>query len=659
MTLSAAADFYLTIQGVRYPLSLRQDENELVQWGEGLAPLLAPQFNDAGFGYENVPPEIEVVEAHEDFSGGCGFDTNPYNVPGRYTYTRGIDLSFARNAIVALKRQALLESDGTAIAAAPVAFFDSTLGLFMLAGAYIYEWDLTTTSWIQRDDATGTFSGAAYKEMVELDSVLYASRGSAADYKYSTDGITWTAFTAADENADYWTLRGNGSDVASIWKMNSNIVKATVDGQNAGTAWSGGDELGNTGETVKGFVTVDNDLFAFKDRGIYQYDGTNTLDLWHPAYFDAANGTQAFLWGDGSIYVVYERRLLRFNPYANNANSPAEGPLSTVFPTQGMDSLEILGLPTAVAGDGNWVYMAVKNHAGNTYVLKGRRGPQGWAWHTIAYLGANDCNALAVIAPTVMHATNPALVLGYGTAAHMILLPRQDIFPHEDANCTYETSEGVAYMPHTTFGPKTYSKFLNRGAVLGTGLTAGRYATLNYEIDRSGTETAIVTAIADGLSAENEDSEVAFYLLRQILRMGTGDETITPRVEGIVLGATPNPPRKRLWAPQIILSNELEFPHGDGADTEAQPAAGVMRRILFAAMTKRLTLTVPKDGSTFTVRLLDIQPGPSKDKRLGGTESEVSGFTLTLVEIKTLSSNETVAVFDESDYDQGHVYGDV
>ena len=66
------ADFYLDIEGVEYPFHLAT-ANGLKQWGDGYAPMLAPQIRTTGFGYEHVPPEIEVVEPFEDFRGGAGF----------------------------------------------------------------------------------------------------------------------------------------------------------------------------------------------------------------------------------------------------------------------------------------------------------------------------------------------------------------------------------------------------------------------------------------------------------------------------------------------------------------------------------------------------------------------------------------------------------
>ena len=649
MANRSGADFSLTIEGVLYPFLVAKDAQGHKQWNDGVAPMLASQMRTGTFGYEHTPPEIEVIEPFESWSGGAGFDLADGR-RDRYNYSRGIDLSWEDYAFVALERRALLESDATAIAAAPVHFAYTSLGLFMLAGAYIYEFDLSSLAWTQRDDATGTFSGAAYVQMAELDGVLYASRGASADYKYSTDGVTWTAFTDADENADVFANRGNSSDIAALWKLNDNLIKVSTNGANGGVAWTGADEVGHTSEETRGAVVVDNDIIVLKDRGIYLYTGTDTQDLWKTDFVTSANGKNPFLGPNRKVYMPYGTDLLEFDPLGDTALEP-------IYPTQGMTSTELLGTVTAVHGDNQRLYIALKNRAGNTYILKGRNGAAGWVWHTIAYLGANDCNALRVLPAGVMHATNPAIVLGYGTAAHYIVLPRAGLTPGNDPLVTFETSEGVVYGAYRDGGTKTFRKFLNRGAVLGHNMSAGRYVTLKYEIDDSGSEVTVASATSSGLTETDEADEVSFNHIRDVVYMATGDESATPMADGWLFGLTQNPPRHRMWNPVVVLSDNGEF--RDGADMDASlPSAVTVRRVLFGAMTKRMTLT-DRDDIEYIVRLLDIQPAALADKSHGNVDEEMTAYQLSLVEISTLTSDEQVGIYDESAYDAGHVYGDV
>ena len=642
----SAYDFYLTIDSVKYGFMLAEQDG-VKQLNDGLAPFISPQFATGSYSIEDTPPEIEVSSVAERLSDGCGYDLGAVgggSATTRYNYSRGLDLSHEDRIFLSPLQQPALESDATAIAAAPVRFLHSSLGFFMLAGAYIYKFDLTTGTWVQKDDATGTFSGVAYKDIVELDGVLYASRGSTADYKYSTDGNTWTAFTDADENADYFTIRGNSSDVASVWKVLTNLIKGTVNGANSGTAWSGADEVGHTAETVTGMITVNNDIWVFKKEGVYIYDGTNTQDFWKTKYHVSTNGRNPFQFANGKLYAPYGRRLLEIDPLAQDTT------ITPVFPLSDMDSLEIKGDITAIGGDDYFMYLAVKNTAGNTYIIKGR---PGGSWHTFLYLGANDCNALYVTPGGVTHATNPCLVIGYGTAAPFYILARENVYPGDDPLYEFSTTEGVAYGSYINYGAKNYSKFLNRGAILGDHISAGRPVTLKYEKDRSGTETTLVSATSDGLTEANESSEVSFNQLRWVLYASTGDSAASPAVDSLALFSTLNPPRKHMWQPIVAMSDDLEL--RGGVEARQQPSSRLLRNILFGAVTKRITLT-DDEANTFVVRLLDIQSTGRVKKMFGGKEHDAMGYQLKMVEIQAIATDQSAAIYGESAYGSSHVF---
>ena len=641
-------DFYLTIDSNDYGFLLAE-QNGVELYNDGLAPFITPQFRTESFSYDHVPPEIEVPLAAESWEAGAGYDLSATggNVStNRYAYSRGLDLSHEGRIFISPKQQTALTSTGAAIAAAPVKFVQTSLGFFMLAGAYIYEYDasaVTTSKWIARDDASA--DGQAYKDMVELDGTLYAARGSAADYKYSTDGVTWTAFTDADQNADYFVTRGNGSDIAAVWKVLANLIRNSTDGKNGGVSWSGADEVGHTSETATGLIAVNNDIYAFKNTGIYVYDGTNTVDLWKTNYLLTGNGKNPYQWVNGKIYAPYGKRLLEIDAYSQDTT------VTAVFPMDDTDTVEIKGDITAIGGDMYFMYLAVKNRAGNTYIMK---GVPGKAWHTFLYLGANDCNALYIAPPGEIHSTNPCLVLGYGTAAPYYILTRENLNPDDDPVYRFDTTEGTVYGPYFNFGAKTYSKFLNRGAVLVNNASAGRPVTLAYEVDRGGTSTDLVDATSDGKTETDEDTTVEFFQLRYVLSMQTGDEAASPVVDSVSMYATLNPPRKRIWKPVIALSDTLT--RTAGISTNGQPSATKLREILYGAVNKRITMK-DQDGHTHTARLMDLNGTGRVAKSIGGKEHYAMGYQLTIVETQRVEAEgSTTAVYDTSTYDSGAVY---
>ena len=617
------------------------EQEGVKQWNDGLAPFITPQFRTEVFGYEHIPPEIEVPAAAESWVDGAGYDLGTIGggaaISSYYNYSRGVDLSYEERLFLSPARQACLQSDGTAIDNAPTKFYYNTFGLHMVAATKLYRFDLSSQSWVLVD--TGT---ASYKDMVEHNGTLYASQGNSVAYKFSVNGITWITSTAASPYADWFTVRGNSSGISALWKLTNNAIANTSDGANGGVAWSGTDEIGHTSETSTGIVTVNNDIFGFKKEGIYVYDGVAGQDIWKTQYINDYNGRNPFTWIDGLIYVVYEDRLLQLNPYNFD--------ITPIYPLSLQDSLEVKGSLTAVCGDGYHLYLAVKNKDGNTYIMKGK---PGGGWHTMAYLGANDCNAMIVVPANVVHSSNPALVFGYGTAASYFILPRNRSHPDEDANYRFETS-GHVVGPYINFGAKSFSKFLNRGSVLGDGISSGRPVTLKYEADRSGTEVTLISATSTGITEGDETSEVEFNQIRYILYLESGDDTSTPAVDSLALYATLNPRRKRIWRPVVALSDELAVT--TGAYATQSPSAEVMRNILFGAVTKRLILTDDR-ANTYTVRLLDINSAGKVAKTIGGKHHDSMGYQLTIVEIRTLDTNQTTAIYGEHAYGSGAVFG--
>jgi hypothetical protein len=659
-------DFRLTIDGKEYGFLLAENEG-VKQWNDGLAPFITPQFRTGAFGYEHTPPEIEVPIAAEDWSGGAGYDlsaTGGSVSSNIYNYSRGVDLSYENRVFLSPALQDIPQSDLTAIDFPPTKFLYNSYGLHMIAGYHIYKYETSSDTWVMVNDGSAaalpvsTGGTQYYTDIVEHNGILFAARSSpessddAVSYRYSIDGLTWIQASLAASlfgniYADYFTVKGNSSSVSNLWKTRGNLILNNPDGTDYGSfgssSWSGTDEIGHTSETPTGLVTVNNDIWMFKKEGIYVYDGVAGQDIWTTKYVKDTNGRNPFLWIDNYIYVVYGDRLLQLNPFNSD--------LLPVYPNPAQDSLETKGEITAVGGDSQFLYIAVKNTEGNTYILKGR--PNG-GWHTLTYLGANDCNALVLVPPGVVHDDNPALVIGYGTGSGYYILPRNQSKPDEDDNCVFEDS-GFVVGSYINFGAKSFNKFLNRASLLGDGISAGRSVTLKYETDRSGTEVTLVEATSSGITEADETDDVQFNQIRYILHMATGDDVITPAVDSLALYATLNPRRKHIWRPVVALSDSLQLASGADANT-SQPSATKLKEMLFGAVTKRITLQ-DDQHHTYTVRLLDINSTGKIAKQIGGKRHDATGYQMTLVEIRAINTNQTVAVYGEHSYGQGAVFG--
>jgi hypothetical protein len=481
---------------------------------------------------------------------------------------------------------------------AVVKFFLGSYGYYAAAGDEIMEW--SAGNWTSRTSG----GGVAFKDVMEMDGVLYATRGQAADYMYSTDGTTWTAFTDSDNNFDYFATRNTSSGEAVLWGVKADgTMKSTTNGRNGGVAWSTAVAVGHTSETVNGMLNLNDDLYVFKREGIYRYTGTATEDVWLGGIGlnAATNGTKPFLWGDGKAYSPYGDRLHAFDP---NENA-----ITPVFPSLHMaGNPQISGNITAITGDARWLYVGVKNGAGNSYIIKGNPYANDGIgeWHTYVYLGANDCTALSVAPGTAADTpstTNPTLNTSYGTAASYFILARAGRRPEDDGAYRYDIGTTNKLVgSYTGFGALGFNKFLNSGRIIGGNLSTTEKIELFYEIDGSGSPVSILEATASGVSQANITTEVSFLRARAQIEMVSGANTETPIGHAVVLHATPNPPRKRTWTFIVKVADDLSLRGGgrsrySGRDLES---------FLFGAVRQRCRL-YDRRGTSFIVRVLDVK----------------------------------------------------
>ena len=637
--LLGAYSFVLTIGGVDTGFILFKDEGGNMAWYEGLAEKYAPAQRTQSFSYEYLPPDVDQPLAGEDWAGGAGYD-RVRNADGvasttKYSHSRGVNASYRHKAMLAHRIETALESDGTAIGDTPTDFYYSpTAGLFCLAGRYVYEFDNFTKEWTQRLDAG---AGGTLRSMKEYNAGLVLSAGASADYYTSSDGSSWTAYTAEDENADFFETRSS-----VLWKVKGQAIKVSTTPTTTG--WTGSDKFGHTSMTVESFLQADGTMCGFYREGIFVTDGTTLQDIWRAPAVASSNGKHATLGGDGFIYVPYGGYVMQFDPSLNSA-------VSAVFPlTEHLTNKEITGTPTAIAADERFLYVAIQNAEGNSYIMKGDVSTN--EWHTWVYTGTAKVTAMTWVAAGVAHASNPCLMVGTNEPkAGFIILPRYGFTPDQDPNCRFETS-GTMYGSNWDWGALAFSKFLNEGNVEADGASASNTVVLKYELDDSRTYTTLVTATDKGHSSASVLSEVSFNHARPVLSLNSGSAYSTPVCGGFALHATPNPPRRRLWRLTVILANDLVL--NDGQIDTKQDVRWVKDR-LRAGVNARVTL-LDRAGDTAYVLLRDMQGKGVKPVRLGGEERDVELVDLTLVEITRLTDNLEEAVYGRDSYGSGRVY---
>lgn len=591
-------DFTLEYDGQVMPFVLHRDGDGNPLWFPTLAPSLQPQFQTGDYGYELTPSEVDIPLSYQDFSLGAGFDDDLNESPGpgprSYSYSRGVDASEGTRLYLSP-----LQVAGSGVAAASTKTIKTSLGTFKIAGRYVYELTTAPDAWTERYD-TGT-ANTLITDIIEYKGVLFIARAGGAtpaSYAYSSNGTAWTVYSDASVIALYWATR---DDV--LWHVTSGSQVANNQAgtaQNGGTAWSAADNVGHSGESVRGLLEIDNDLYIFKEEGIYRYTGSATEDVWLGGknMRRTTNGLRPYLWHDQRTYVPYGDRLLQFDHTIPS--------LKFIFPTVDMRGHpEINGQIAAITGDANWLYVCVYNADGNSYIMKGNpyhNGGQG-EWHTYVYLGAVTCEDIAVIGPAASEApstTNPVLLIANGTAAAHYVLPRNGWRPEDDANVAFE-STGTLYGSHTGFGAMAFPKFLNGGDVTARNLSSTETVRLSYEVEESGTPIAVLTATETGTTRESILTTVEFHRVRPVIRLATGSSAETPIMVAAVLHATPNPPRRHSWTFMVQIADEVEMLGGGRSRYTGEE----LEAFLFGAVHKRVTMT-DKRGRQFIIKVNSV-----------------------------------------------------
>ena len=635
-------DVYLEYDGVKVGFRLADIPDLGLSWSRGLQPMLAEEQRTSGtFDYQQVPAEVDVPLGFDNWSGGCGTIelASLTSTSVGYNYSQYIDASYGDRLYLspAFNQLYKTKTSSTTIDAAPAFMAENSLGTYVCAGRYLYKYDTADDEFDEVDDLGSgiTFTGPVR----EFNGKLYAPAGDDDDYQVSSDGTTWAASAATDNNAVFFTARGRTSTTPQFWKIDSsgNLKSATApDG--SGSTWSAAVPVGHTSETVTGLLTADDKVWVFKKEGIWWYDGTNVNDFWTGGrqMLRDSNGKNPLLWVDGFIYVPYGDRLMRIDPQNET--------FIMVYPTDDMlGNTELNGAITAITGDADWIYLAQKNAAGNTYLIK--INPYKGV-HTWNYQASNDCNALLVTGAGAIADSNPSVLAGYASTIGSYINPRAGMRPPDDENYVYTTNTGVIIGPKLNVGAKLFKKFLSAGRVLGSSLTAAATAVLRYEIDEATPET-IITADDDGESFAVFTNEVEFNQIRYNMQMTTGSEGTSPIVNSVVLNTILNPPRRKSWNFSVSVSDGVILSGGGRASMNG----GYLESFLFGGVQKRVTLYDRRNGKTFVGRIINVQGRMTQPLSNGDLEV----FDVMFYEIADTTSGD-VAIYNKDAYNVGKVY---
>lgn len=628
-------DVFISVSGTEYGFNLTEGEGGKLSYQPGLVEEIAAQQSLGGISYEAQPSSISVFDAFEDWSDGAGAEhTAPGETkPKSYSYSRGVDASWGNQLYLSPQLQSM-----TGLTTSLTKVVRTAAGVFGLGGRYIYH--LHSAQWVSHYDAGAS---AVFTDLVEYgngtSSFLVAALGDSQDMVYSTDnGDNWAASTG--NKATFLGVRGTATVIPVLLSITvAGLIKTSVNV----TSFSNADRVGQTTETVNSMVVANNKAWVFKREGIYVWDGTTSSSfLPLPALYRTGNGLNAFLWIDGSIYASYGGRIIKVDAVANT--------FETVFLTQ---HPELNGTIAGITGDTAFLYFALTNSAGATYVMKGN--PTVGAWHTLGYLGVVTPSFITTLPSTVPHASNPTLVFGNGSStASYYVLPRDGLRPEDDENYLYDTAGGTLYQSVSDGGALAFPKYLNSARLVGASMTAARSAIVKYALDESTTFTTILTGVSPGLSKASLTTPVSFAQQQASITLATGDNQHSPRVRGYAFDTTPAQPRRQQWTLGVHLDD------GAAAQGDSGKASFVeLYDFLFNACRNGLQVTYGDYfGNSYTAKIRDMQGGGLVPKATGKGRRAVScDFTLVIAEIQPAGLTTSTFIWGESGWGSGDVYG--
>jgi len=323
-----------------------------------------------------------------------------------------------------------------------------------------------------------------------FNDTLYVSLGfGAGDYIHKrTLADAWTQDD--DVQLGYMTvwkerLWAQKSTTLNGVTTNNGVQNCSNDPFTAADWSSNGPIVGDPGTPVTSMGALGDMLYVGKYDGLHGVDASAIAPLLTPELRparDEDNCRNMAAW-HGRWFVPHLRGLLVYQDLGQ------QGFLITDS-TPGREADEnnpVHGQVTALAGDDHWLYAAIYNTVGDTYIMAGREavgdevqfGPM--IWHPLAKLTNKKCQAMHVSGLW----TNPRLLFGVGTDLGYIVLPRDGDNPVADSNCRYATSGSILFPAHAWNAPTT-PKVWKEIKIESEDLSFARYLNVYYSLNGGG-----------------------------------------------------------------------------------------------------------------------------------------------------------------------------
>lgn len=421
--------------------------------------------------YGNQPAVIEAPMVFKTCHRGYG--DSHVRGEGRYHYALNMDCRFPDLVLPGPKRNALTLTDS---AHHVTGFFEMDGMVFCIAGQRCYALKSDDTVVLAKDFGAGKEAvGCARSGAIALVGMGYSE----PPWKRTSNADPTLGWTQGSGLYVGYLHRSRDRLYASASSSTVRWCDAAADPLNPDN-WAASYAIGEAAHTITAIREFADLLYVGKEDGLYALPADGMAVCLSPELKDVPNAWNCHNMASwqGRLWVPHVRGLLQYQNLGANGHAvvPATPGAWTT------DDNPIRGRVTALVGDNRWLYAAVKNPDGNSYLLAGRMAFEGeggpLVWHPLADLGAVECRALHLSGLF----TNPRLYYGQGYNVGYIILPRNGEDPVQDANCRYEMTGSLYYSAHNWFAPTTPKvwKSIEIGA---DGLAIARYLDVYYRID--------------------------------------------------------------------------------------------------------------------------------------------------------------------------------
>ena len=371
--------------------------------------------------------------------------------------------------------------------------------------------------------ATTTVAGVANERGLEVfGATVFAALGSGTDYKYSTDGITWTTSTLSDTNSVGFLSAPNAAGTADIlWKyVTPNTAKNNTSGLNGGAQWSSDITIGESSTNITN-VFLENDRLLFgREDGLYHYDSDGGLHQLRP---DLKNNRST----DNFKYVAEWQTAI----YHSEINGMGEIYASKTYEPMGplwrVGDIGKRGDIKGIASDKDWLYVAI-DEGTNTIIYKGRElrknGILKWEWCPWIFCGTNAVGTLRVVQHS---ATDRRLWFGYADQTAYVILSDN---PTADSTARFAAS-GFLRMSYTYGSDPNFDKMWQSAVLQVEGGASGETVQVKYRKDAETSATeCIAAATTNGVYESNFSSALTSKRIQFELHLASDTNTATPEV---------------------------------------------------------------------------------------------------------------------------------